>query len=364
MVFLASDTFPALLFPAYFVALLFLLTIANRTMGIEWIAATFLLGASVVPIIAGLLTLPFGLLLGTDSGFFSSFIVPVLEETIKIVPVVLLLFLPRRSYRWTLSATDLLVLGAAVGAGFAFYEETLLGFLPGFSAETILSMHTGTPHLGPFYLFPNMDVQIGAAAGLPTSAFIGHGGAAAFIALAIGLARLLGSWLKRLLRGGWVVVWIIPVIVWGWMVFDHALYNYAADASSMPPLLRIPYTLDGFGYLSSIVLYLLILVTIGVEQVLLWKGRERVKDLRLSPDRLRLLKGALKSPLEIPLHLLGLRASIQARRGLIFGGYGQQPEEVETKREEHLNELARHLQVLKKLLELPEEEDTGQDEPA
>jgi hypothetical protein len=146
------------------------------------------------------------------------------------------------------------------------------------------------------------------------------------------------------------------------MVFDHALFNYAADASRMPILLRIPYILDGYGYLSSIVLYLLILVTLILEQQVLRKGRQHVEHLRLLKNRVRLLKGALKSPLEIPVHLIAIIIYAQARRALIYGGYTREPEKVDTKRRESLNSIARRLELLKAVLELPDEGAAIEDE--
>jgi hypothetical protein len=246
-----------------------------------------------------------------------------------------------------------------LGAGFGFHEDTLRGFVPGFSPDTILALHTNTPHLGPLYFFPNMDVQVrGSTDWLlgaigPAPAFIGHGGAAAFIALAIGLARLLGAWLRGLIGGFWRIAWIIPLVVWGWTVFDHGMFNYAQDLDNLHTLLKIPYALDGYGYLSSFALYLLIPVTIGIERWLLWRERQRTADLRLSMDRLRLLKGGLKRLLDIPLHLLALRAYLRERRGLAYGlYYYHQAGGRDTGQREYLNQVTRALLLLKCSLEL------------
>ncbi|HSP03218.1 MAG TPA: PrsW family glutamic-type intramembrane protease [Acidimicrobiales bacterium] len=59
-----------------------------------------------------------------EAELFQAGVVPVLEEGIKLVPV--LVFAVVRSRRgWTPAATDLMVLGAAVGGGFALYEDLL-----------------------------------------------------------------------------------------------------------------------------------------------------------------------------------------------------------------------------------------------
>lgn len=48
---------------------------------------------------------------------------PFIEEIVKILPIILLLAMPRVSRR--IGLTDMLVLGAALGAGFGFAEETM-----------------------------------------------------------------------------------------------------------------------------------------------------------------------------------------------------------------------------------------------
>jgi hypothetical protein len=263
----------------------------------------------------------------------------------------------------------LLLLGAALGAGFGFYEDALRGLLPGFSPDTILATHTNTPHLGPLYFFPSMDVQIGASTDWllgafgPVPAFIGHGGATAFIGLSIGLARFLGAWLKGLIGGFWRIVWLIPLVVWGWMVFDHGMFNYAQDLEGLHILLKVPYALDGYGYLSSFALYLLIPVTIGVERWLLWRGRRQTLDLTLSMGRSRLLKGALKRPLDILRHPLVWRVFLRERRGLAYGlYYYHQAGERDTAQREYLNQVTGALLFLKRSLELSPGDSVG--EPA
>jgi len=359
LIVLGKRTLPALLFPAYFIALLLVLTTFNRTMPLRWVLSCFILGATAVPLLTLLISKPFGSLLDVDSVAFYSVIVPILEETLKVVPLLILLLLPRWRYRWTAGASDLLILGAALGAGLGFYEDTLHGFLSSFSPETILSMHAGTPHLGPIYFFPNMEVKVFVGigwvrgAGGPVAAFIGHGGATAFIGLTIGLVRLLGARLKSVLGGFWRILWLIPLAVWGWMLFDHGMFNYVDNIASLPTLLRISYMLDGYGRVSSFILYLLIFVTICVERWLLWRVRWRTVGLRLSKDRLKLMAGGLKSFLEIPLHLLALRSFLRERRGLSYGLHCyHQAGRRDTARRAYLERLARALLLWKQYLEL------------
>jgi hypothetical protein len=136
------------------------------------------------------------------------------------------------------------------------------------------------------------------------------------------------------------------------MVFDHAMFNYAKGLDNLHLLLKIPYTLDGYGYLSSVALYLLIVVTIGIERWLLWQGRQRTAGLRLSMDRLKVLKGSLERPLEIAAHLLSLRVFLRERRGLTYGLYYHQAGKRNTAQRDYLRQLAWALLLLKRSLEL------------
>jgi RsiW-degrading membrane proteinase PrsW (M82 family) len=323
---------------------------------LRWVLSCFFLGATVVPLPTLLVSTAFAAILGEDSPLFYSVAVPILEEAFKIIPLLVLLILPRWRYRWTASATDLLILGAALGAGFDFYETTLNSLASNWSASTVLDMHD-ILHLGPIYPFPNLEVKTFGGIGLARisgtlAAFIGHGGATAFIALVIGWVRLVGAWLKGKLGVIWLILWIVPLIVWGWMVFDHGMYNYTVDTADLPLLLRVPYTLGIYGRLSTFILYLLILATIGLERLLLWWGSWRMVGLRLSKDRLMLLKGN-PNLLSIPLHLLALRNFLRERRGLSCGLHfyhrsGGQNEKLQT----YLENLAQALLFWKSRIEL------------
>lgn len=356
VVVLGTKTLPALLFPAYFLILLLVLTIFNRTVPLRWVLSCFVLGATVVPLPTLLVSTAFAALSGEDSPLFYSVVVPILEEAFKIAPLLALLIVPRWRYRWTASATDLLILGAALGAGFDFYETVLNSFSSNWSAGIILDMHD-ILHLGPIYPFPNLEVKAFGGIGLvrtsgPLAAFIGHGGATAFIALTIGWVRLLGAWLKGKLGAVWLGLWVVPLIVWGWMVFDHGMFNYTVDTADLPLLLRVPYTLGIYGRLSTFILYLLVLATIGLERLLLRRGSWRMVGLRLSKDRLTLLKGNL-NPLAILLHLLALRNFLRERRALSYGLHfyhqsGGQNEKLRT----YLENLAQALRFWKSRIEL------------
>jgi hypothetical protein len=90
---------------------------------------------------------------------------PFLEEIGKLLPLILLMILPRTRYRFGLS--DSLVLGAALGAGFGFAEETMRitewiperglswsRFDQAWTVPFFLSTLLGVTQLGPNWVIP------------------------------------------------------------------------------------------------------------------------------------------------------------------------------------------------------------------
>jgi hypothetical protein len=88
------------------------------------------------------------------------------------------------------------------------------------------------------------------------------------VGLTTGLARLFASRLGK-------AAWVLPLGAWIWIVFDHGLFNYVADVGRLSGIMKFIYTLDGYGKLSSVALYLLLLGTLFFERWLLWRYRGR-----------------------------------------------------------------------------------------
>ena len=306
---LITKTGAALLFPAYFLVGMLIVTVFNRTLPLRWVLLSFIYGATIVPFLTLVLAWLIKFVFGRESMFSGVVLIPILEETLKLLPLLVFLVPKRWRFRWTVGATDLMILGAAIGGGFALHEDTLLGFIPRYSqtsAEFLLKTHAATPHLGPFYLFPSMDI------GTANTAYIGHTAATAFVGLSIGLARLLACRLG-------IVAWILPLWAWIWILFDHGLFNYVADVGRLSGIVKSIYTLDGNGKLSSVALYLLLLGALLLERWILWRYRERTKPYALTMDNLKLLKGKLNDPLEYVGQAINLRVYLRERRGLTYG---------------------------------------------
>jgi RsiW-degrading membrane proteinase PrsW (M82 family) len=160
---------------------------------------------------------------------------PIVEETVKLLPLLLLLLLSRRVRSFSL--TDYLLVGAATGTGFDFLEEVvrtwakqqqtsgLFGFLYEAFDTTELVWEIDT--LFPGY-FRNGDVISP-----------GHHVWTAFVALGIGMAhRLRQRWGRK--------AFLLPGFLFIWAVFDHGAYN--ASLNGLSSGVELLYLLSGYGH--------------------------------------------------------------------------------------------------------------------
>jgi RsiW-degrading membrane proteinase PrsW (M82 family) len=346
LLLLLPKTGPALLFPAYFLVMMLIVTVANRSLPLRWVAFCFIYGSTLVVFAALMLAWPIDQLVGVNSRFAGTVLVPILEETVKILPLLVFLAWTGWRFRWTAGASDLTILGAALGAGYALVEDTLLGYVPRISAaDYLLRAHGAGPHLGPLYLFPSMDI------GTADTAFMGHAATTAFVALTIGLARLLAGRLGK-------AAWALPVVAWLWVVVEHGLFNYVADVGRLDGLVKFIYTLDAKGRLASIAFYLLLLGVIAFERGILRRYRERMAPYAWSRGNLKVLKTPLGAD---PLGAIGivndLRAYVRELRGLNYGLYlyeslGGDDNPAEKRRVSYLEQLAAALAAWKSKVEM------------
>jgi hypothetical protein len=221
-------TLPALFRQFSFIIPLLVVATLTRTVTLWLVSLFFFLGLSAVIILALLFSFPFfsGV---TDELFIVSVLVPVVEETTKAIPILLAVTLRRNRLRWTTGALDIALLGGAVGCAFGLVEDLIRQW----SWIDIIALRDAI-RIGPLFLptavleFGSLLEQLGgvvASAAQDRATFIGHGPATAFIALNIGLIRLVPSRRTKIL-------WLLPLLVWGWMVFDHGAYNYAVSVRS------------------------------------------------------------------------------------------------------------------------------------
>jgi len=117
--------FTALWASLYYLLLLLLVASATRTMTLGRLTGFFCLGGTMMSLMY-VLTLVLGAIAPRTLASTRPFLVPFLEETIKLAPVVLTLWLWRNSRLWTRGATDVLLMAAASGAGFGLVEDAYI----------------------------------------------------------------------------------------------------------------------------------------------------------------------------------------------------------------------------------------------
>jgi len=169
---------------------------ATRTVPLKRLALCFFLGGVTLGVVA-LIMQPFVQLLGTSSPL-RPFLIPIVEESFKLLPLALIIFRGRKFTTWTLGMSDLMLLGASSGAGFAFVEDAHIHKTIGW--QTLSSW------------LPATDIVNGHVVA-------GHGIWTALAGSTIAAALFLRQ------RGS--IAWIVAVSGLGWSVFDHIVVNYA-----------------------------------------------------------------------------------------------------------------------------------------
>jgi len=197
-----------------------------RTVGIREIVRFWLVGFFPVALIAYVMTEPVEALIGVGN-LQTGVWVPLVEELVKIVPLVL----------WTTRAkprhlhgslTDFLILGFAVGAGFSFQEDALYervvasGFTSGFFGK-----------LFPMFLDSGQFV-------------ITHAGWAAIGAVGVGILSLYRR--RPWIRVAGAALILVPIV-------DHMAVNWRGTGSGFM------LALTGHGYAAA---WILLLVVVGV----------------------------------------------------------------------------------------------------
>lgn len=187
----------------------------------------------------------------------SVLVAPLTEEIGKILPLVLLLAIGRLGFRHSYGACDLMLCGAALGAGFGLFEDSLR-LTSSFPAPA-------SPGLLGIAIFPDSY-----------SGFIGHSGSTALIGLSMGCLLYAVRWRRRLLPGIFGLLFASL-----WMMIDHGLSNYATYGSLRNWFFpaRWIWAMDRHGELSPYVFLILIMSTAVVERVLLWRILRRYPHL-------------------------------------------------------------------------------------
>jgi len=235
-----------------FAALLLLAALPTRTLALAELIQPFCLGGTMIGVVV-LIAWGFDLVLGTKATAMRAMGIPLVEETVKIAPALWVLYrLGER--RWTLGATDVLLLAAAGGLGFYWVEEAF-----------VIRNQGGWSFLGSF---PTTDITGGGH-----SFIAGHAIWASISGLGIGVALLL--------RGSKLQMLLIGVSGFLWSALDHGANNYiVAFRDSLSSVFA---AISGEGYVS---LYIF-LVGAGLAVILdlycIYPGLLKLREARLPP---------------------------------------------------------------------------------
>ena len=147
----------------------------------------------------------------------TSFVFPIAEESVKILPAVLILLYFKKKRKMTFNPSTLLFLGVMAAVGFSMLEKSYW--------ENITFPFTYGPHIGKFYLFSD---ALGIYVKSKSLGFIGHGAATGLIAMGIGLGLYFRK--RKPFRSFWVLFPLLPAV---WILIEHCLLNlYYANGST------------------------------------------------------------------------------------------------------------------------------------
>jgi RsiW-degrading membrane proteinase PrsW (M82 family) len=198
-----------------FVVTILVVTLMTRSMSTGSGVNAFALGLGVVVLLAigaGQLMASAGL--DMSAGITNWGLVPLVEEAVKLLPVVFAMAMYQRQKGLTPNPSDLLMLGCCAGAGFALSENVALVQNNAAVARDMARQYG--PNLAGFYLVPG---AWGAAG------YAGHAAATGFIAGSYGLGRAL----EHRLGARW---WIVPAACTAWIVIEHMFVNLYVNAGS------------------------------------------------------------------------------------------------------------------------------------
>lgn len=198
------------------------------------------------------------------------FITVPMEELVKLLPLFILLWRGRNFSTWTLGATDILLMGAAAGAGFAIVEDSFV--------------HAAHKSLN------NLSVLIPAAELVNGRIISGHAIWAGLSAGTIGLAFTFRH-IKKLA----LVIAPLGFIV---AVVDHLALNYSQFAGAFPWGKTLFDTLAANGYLALVFFLSVLLACIGVDLFVIWRSLPKAKEFGLPARKTQKDQKDRKEPLE------------------------------------------------------------------
>jgi RsiW-degrading membrane proteinase PrsW (M82 family) len=247
-----------------FLAGILLLTSVTRSMAAG--SALSALGAGLglsVPLVVGAGHLVTAIGIDTSDGLGNRLWLPILEESIKLLPVALVALLHWRRSGLSLNPSDLLAAGCCAGGGFALVENAMLVENGGGVLRDMARQYG--PHIAGFYLVPAWG-----AAG-----YVGHAAATGLICGGLGL----GMALRRI--PWWAA---IPAACFAWVTGEHVLANTYVGTGSEAWLLL------GNGRLTP---WLFVALAVAIVVLDLGRARQALLHSRRLRQRLAMARAAL-----------------------------------------------------------------------
>ncbi|HMY53165.1 MAG TPA: protein kinase [Candidatus Obscuribacter sp.] len=243
-----------LAFNAAAIFVLLVVTSGVRAVPLHKLAICFFAGGLCMGLDLAVLT-PVVKVLGEGSPLRLFLTVPA-EEIAKLLPVLLLLWRGRKFSSWTLGATDILLMGATCGAGFAIVENSFAHCLQ----KSI----------------NNLSVLIPAAEMVNGRIVVGHAIWAGLTAGTLGIASLFRENKKV----------AIPLALAGFIVasLDHLALNYGQLQAALPWGKTIFDTLAANGYLALALFLVCLTAAMAVDFYVLMRSLPKVKEFGM-PSR-------------------------------------------------------------------------------
>ena len=246
---------------------------------------------------------------------------PFVEETVKILPVFIIIFFHRAGR--TMGILDAMLLALACGTGFEVAENSLY-----LLSKTYSNIPGSTFHFKDivFRWVPQGRFTWLATFGFfsyrKSIYFAGHGVFTAIIGLALGYSKRFFSGRYRILK------YIFPIFIYLWVIMDHACGNFCVVTyKNMHSVLGFLYWLSRAGRIIPKALFLLVVIAFFIDRRLIKQGLSNEDKIFFREEKYKnsffrelflLFKGLLKGP----KYILKLNRFFVLRRQLAFAKLG------------------------------------------
>lgn len=241
----------SLAYNSIFVIVLMIISRATTTVPLATTGTIALCGGAVMGI-AGSAGLQMANSIGTGSPLIPV-LQPILEETLKILPVLILLLRGRNFSALTLGATDVFLLGVASGAGFAYAEDAFV--------------HAAAWQTQIVWL-PATEVVNGRMVA-------GHAIWTGLAAASLGLALM-----QKQHKSALLLVAPLGIV---WALIDHITYNFAFNRNDLTGSMLN--WVSGYGYITIALFVASYIAVIFFDRFVLFKTLPKVPEFRIPSSK-------------------------------------------------------------------------------